>query len=41
MPEWIYFHRNALKVLHFESFLEPEAAEKKHVVTYGMGQENP
>lgn len=41
VPEWVYFHRNALKVLHFEAFLEPEAAEKRHVVTCATGQENP
>lgn len=41
VPEWIYFHRNSLKVLHFETFLEAEAGEKKHVMTYGIGLENP
>jgi hypothetical protein len=22
LPEWIYFHRNMLKVIHFEVFLD-------------------
>lgn len=41
VPEWVFFHRNSLKIVHFETFLDVEAVEKKHVATFAMGQENP
>ena len=34
LPQWIYFHRNNLKVLHYQPFLHQPQSEQKYTFTH-------
>lgn len=39
LPEWVYFHRNNLKLIHFQPFLQPQPGQQNHVATHQLKNE--